>query len=149
MGPLSAGEVPRPMQPSYTPMGAMPPVVQPPPSAGTAKTLVIIALIFQLIGAVIILPFLLILPLFAFAGGFGIILGVALGVGLLIGLFFLYAGYAWVYVRIRNGQYAGARTPALILGIIGLIFGGFITGILYLIAYVKIGDSMRRRGQTY
>ncbi len=140
------------MQPGYMPMGAMPPMVQPPPSAGTARTLVLIALIFQFIGSAIILPFLLILPLFAFAGGFGIILGIALGIGLLIGLFFLYIGYAWVYRRIRDGQYEGARTPALILGILGLIFGGFLTGILYLIAYVKIGDAInesRRPAMTY
>ncbi|HKV90833.1 MAG TPA: hypothetical protein VJQ43_06550, partial [Thermoplasmata archaeon] len=49
--------------------------------------------------------------------------------------------YAYSYRRIRDGDLPGARGPTLALGILGIPLGGIIVGILYLIAYMKIGDA--------
>lgn len=79
----------------------------------------------------------------AFLGLFGIILGVIFAVGLI----WILLDYFLVYKRLAEENVRAAETPALVLGIIQLIFGGIITGILLIIAYVKIGDSLKRNPQ--
>jgi hypothetical protein len=76
---------------------------------------------------------------------FGPALVIFAGVALLVGLFFLYAGYEWCYKRVRAGDYQD-RTWTLILGIIGLLTT-LIVGILYIIAYIKIGDAANEQAQ--
>jgi hypothetical protein len=110
------------------------------PSGGTAETLILIGMILQLIGTLAV--FLLIAFLGSFLFFFGPAGGaIAIGIGgfvLLLGLFFLYAAYAWCYKRTKEGDYEGAKGWTIILGILGLLFGGVITGILYIIAWVKL-----------
>ena len=54
----------------------------------------------------------------------------------------------WAYItykKIDEGNYADARTYSLVLGILGLfpLFGSFIGGIFFLLAYGKLGDVLR------
>lgn len=117
-----------------------------PPSASTAESLVLVALLLQIIGAV------------AMGIGMGIFLGysiltpynfwvvgvVSTVIVVAVGLVFLYLAYEYAYLRIKQGDYAGAQTPTLIIGIISLFFG-IIPGILYLVGYAKLGDAIREQ----
>lgn len=76
------------------------------------------------------------------------IVGVIFGGIFLIGLLWILLDYFLVYRRLSDGNVRGAETPSLVLGIIQLLFGGIITGILLIIAYLKIGDSLRRNQQN-
>lgn len=135
------------------PNPATPWAAQPhPPSAGTAETLILIGFILQLLGSVVIVIVFGFLGLFA--GSLFLFGSVAGGVALLIvallvvvPILLLYVAWEYSYRRTRDGNYAGARTPTLVLGIIGLFFGGIITGILYIIAYAKLGDAMSEMQQ--
>ena len=75
------------------------------------------------------------------------LVGIIFGGIFLIGLLWILLDYFLVYKRLSDGNVRGAETPSLVLGIIQLLFGGIITGILLIIAYVKIGDSLRRNQQ--
>ena len=66
----------------------------------------------------------------------------------LIGLVWILLDYFLVYKRLESGNVREAETPALVLGILQLLFGGIIPGILLIIAYTKIGDSLRRNQQN-
>ena len=66
----------------------------------------------------------------------------------LIGLVWILLDYFLVYKRLESGNVREAETPALVLGILQLLFGGIISGILLIIAYTKIGDSLRRNQQN-
>jgi uncharacterized paraquat-inducible protein A len=51
------------------------------------------------------------------------------------------AFFAWSTVKsIDAGRYGQARTNSLILGIVGLIFGVFIGGIFFLLAYANLSE---------
>jgi hypothetical protein len=79
--------------------------------------------------------------------GLGIISAI-FSIGFAISFIWILLDYLLVYNNLKStNEIPRAKTPALVLGIIQLIFGGVIAGILLLVAYVKIGDSMRRRGQ--
>lgn len=59
----------------------------------------------------------------------------------LLPLIFLLLTYFLVYKRLTEGQVEVTLTPALILGILSLLLGGVISGILLIVAYVKIKDA--------
>jgi hypothetical protein len=117
-----------------------------PPSAGSAETLVLVALILQVLGAVIVIALLLLL--------FGVtayhLLRVAWVVALVAGvvgaisLLFLFCAYEYSYLRIQRGQYQEAQAPTLVIGILSL-FLGLIPGVLYLVGYLKLGDAVREQ----
>lgn len=117
-----------------------------PPSAGTAETLVLIALILQVIGGIVLfgsvawlLGYSVVYPFdYAWAA-----VTAALGVAVVVGVF-LYFAYTASYQRIQRGDYAGAQTPTLVIGILSL-FAGILPGIFYLIGYVKLGDALREQ----
>jgi hypothetical protein len=124
------------------------------PDISTARTLTLVVIILQSIFFVIgLVIFSSVFALISSSGatfpGFGIF-------GAVFGLFFVFS-FIWIpldYFLVYRNLYssntaAGARTPALVLGIIQLLFGGTIPGILLILAYVKIGDSMARRWQRY
>jgi hypothetical protein len=117
-----------------------------PPSAGTAETLVLVALILQIIGGVILIGGILFLfgwtayhP-FPFAWLAVTVAGVIGAVTVL----FLYLAYEYSYLRIQRGDYTSAQAPTLVLGVLSL-FLGVIPGILYLIGYVKLLDAIREQ----
>lgn len=62
----------------------------------------------------------------------------------LVGLLWILLDYFLVYKKLADERVTEARDPALVLGIIQLIFGGLIPGILLIIAYIKISDSLGR-----
>ncbi|MBX8634396.1 MAG: hypothetical protein M1422_02945 [Candidatus Thermoplasmatota archaeon] len=76
------------------------------------------------------------------------IVGSFFGVIFLIGLLWILLDYFLIYKKLAEEKVGDAETPALVLGIIQLLFGGIITGILLIVAYVKIKDSMRNRGNV-
>lgn len=105
-------------------------------SGDTARTLILIGLILDVIGEAILLlvgVFFLIVPLLG-----AIVLGIAL-----IGFVWVALVYVFSYERVRNGDYEGARTPTLVFAILSLITLALIPGILFLIGYVKLGDALR------
>jgi len=105
-------------------------------SADTARTLILIGLILDVIGEAILLVvgvFFLIVPLFG-----AVLLGIAL-----VGFVWVALVYVFSYERVRNGDYEGARTPTLVFAILSLITLALIPGILFLIGYVKLGDALR------
>jgi hypothetical protein len=117
-----------------------------PPSAGSAETLVLIALILQVIGGVLVVGGILFLFGWAayhpFPFAWLAVLVGAVVAGLVI--LFLYFAYTLSYRRIQQGDYAGAQTPTLVIGILS-IFVGVIPGILYLVGYSKLSDAIREQ----
>lgn len=132
-----------------TPGNAYPTVRSRPPSAGTAESLVLGALVLQVIGAAVLIV------------GLSIALGVsvvtpfdyswvaaivAVGVGG-IALLFLYLAYEYAYRRIKAGEYEAAQAPTLLIGLLSL-FVGIVPGVLYIVGYVKLGDAVREQRST-
>ena len=117
-----------------------------PPSGETAETLVLIALILQVLGGLFVLGgigwFFGFSVLYPFPFAWAAVLGAAF-VAVLVVLF-LYFAYTLSYRRIQRGEYGAAQTPTLVLGILSL-FLGVIPGVFYLIGYVKLGDAVREQ----
>jgi hypothetical protein len=129
----------------------------------TAKTLTLVAMVFQVIFLAIgILLFMFLLAVTVMTVGPSpymqpidrvstfqeqqlqmvafVPLLIFMGFGILP-LIFLLLTYFLVYVRLREGRVEKALAPALILGILNVILGGLISGILLIIAYVKAKDA--------
>ena len=117
-----------------------------PPSASTAESLVLVALVLQVIAAAFLIVG--VLALFAWTAFhpfpyWGVALVVTAAIGA-VAVLFLYAAYEFSYLRIQSGDYAGAQAPTLIIGILSL-FLGLIPGILYLVGYAKLTDAIREQ----
>jgi len=100
----------------------------------TAATLILVGLILDIIGEVI----LLFIGFATLVFGIGVIL-LALA---LVGFVWIALVWAYSYSRVKAGDYAGARTPTLVFAILSLITLALIHGILFLIAYLKLGDAL-------
>ncbi len=107
----------------------------PSRSGETAKTLILIGLILDLIGEAILLA---VGALFLAVSVFG---GLLLGVAA-IGLLWVILVWVFSYARVREGDYQGARTPTLVFAILSLISFALIPGVLFIIAYAKLGDAI-------
>lgn len=112
-----------------------------PPSARTAKTLILVGLILEGLFALAFIG-LGALTLVAFIGVFFLAAG-------LIGLLILFLVYQFTYARIQAGNYAGAQTPTLIWTILLFVTLSIIPAILFLVAYIKLGDAIGEAGQAY
>lgn len=116
-----------------------------PPSASTSKTLILIGLILQLVFALI---FLIGFGVLAFvSAAFGVfpvfaVIYIAFGA---LGFIFLILVWMLSYKPTTEGRYEAARTPTLVFAILSLITISIISGILYLIAYIKLGDAVREQ----
>ena len=112
------------------------------PSAGTAKTLILVGLILDIILEVILVTVGLLFLVVPILGA--LVLGLAL-----IG--FVWIALVWVfsYQRVVEGDYEGARTPTLVFAILSLVTAGVIPGVLFLIAYIKLGDALREGAVPY
>lgn len=120
--------------------------------AESAKTLTLVAIIIEAVFSLLLtVYFLVILGLTAavssgpgFPGlglAFLFIIGLIFG---LIGLLWVLLDYFLVYKRILEENIASARDTSLILGIIQLILGGVVPGILLIVAYTQLSNSMSR-----
>jgi hypothetical protein len=115
-------------------------------SGATAETLVLVALVLQVIGAVLLGAGLFFF--FAFVASlpmpfFALVTLIPAAVGS-VTVLFLFVAYEYSYRRIQAGDYRGAQTPTLVIGILSL-FLGVLPGILYLIGYAKLGDAVREQ----
>lgn len=104
-------------------------------SGETAHTLILIGLILQGIQVAIALGVGFLVVLAPGLGGF--VFGAAL-----IGIVWIVLVYSFSFRRTEGGDYEGARTPTLVFGIRSLLGFGIISGILYLVAFSKLGDAM-------
>lgn len=107
----------------------------PPRSATTAKILILIGLILQAIEVVVLLLLALVLVFVPFVG---VLIFLPLAV---VGVLWLVLVYFYSYERVDRGDYAGARTPTLVFGILSLITFQLISGILYIVAFIVIGSA--------
>ncbi|MCL4450119.1 MAG: hypothetical protein M1386_02235 [Candidatus Thermoplasmatota archaeon] len=127
--------------------------------ASTAKTLTLVAIILQLvffaIGAVAIVgvaAYFSVGRVVTSSGGVvttttvnssaPTIALVVSSIFFLIGLLWILLDYFLVYKNLALEKVKESEVPSLILGIIQLILAGVIPGILLIIAYVKIRDSL-------
>lgn len=110
-----------------------------PPSASTAKTLILVGIILQLIFVVIgVFYGILLLALF-FIGTVYLALAV-------LGLVWLILVWLLSYTPVRQGRFEAARTPTLVFAILSIVtLFSIIPGILYLIGYIKLGDAVREQ----
>jgi zinc-ribbon domain len=112
-------------------------------SGETAQTLILVGLILQGVELATLLLagflFLIIVP--TFLGG--LFVGLAL-----IGVVWLVLVYLFSYARVRDGDYAGARTPTFVFAVLSLVTFALISGVLYLVAYVKLGDAEHEQGPS-
>lgn len=60
----------------------------------------------------------------------------------LFGLMWIFLNYFFIYRPLSEGIPERAYSPALVLGILELIFGGIIPGILLILAYSSIGSAI-------
>lgn len=107
-----------------------------PPSGSTAKTLILVGIILQAI-------FVLIYLIIGAVSLIVTILGVVYLALAVLGIVWLLLIWVFSYSRVREGRYEAARVPTLIFGILSLL--QIIPGILYIIAYVKLGDAVREQ----
>ncbi|MCL4333439.1 MAG: hypothetical protein M1290_01490 [Candidatus Thermoplasmatota archaeon] len=129
--------------------------------ASTAKTLTLVAIIIQAVFFVIGLfeTFALVLffesvstsSLTTNPGGQQFValpnvISVIFSVALAIGILWLLLDYFLIYKRLNEERVKEAEAPAIVLGIIQLIFGGLIPGILLIVAWIEIRDSVNRQG---
>ena len=73
-------------------------------------------------------------------------LAVAGGLFAILALLILIGAYLSTVKRIDDGLYEAAKTPCLVMGIIGLVIGFVIPGIFYMLAYTKLGEVILRYG---
>ena len=76
-------------------------------------------------------------------GAFGII-AIIFSAALAIGILWIALDYFLIYKRLKEERVREAETPSIVLGIIQMIFGGLIPGILLIVAWIKIRDSVHR-----
>ena len=108
-------------------------------SADTARTLMLVGLILDIIFEVVLLAFGLLFLVVPILGA--VVLSLAL-----IGFVWIALIWTFSYRRVDEGDYDGARTPTLVFAILSLITAALIPGILFLIAYVKLGDAIEAGG---
>jgi len=83
----------------------------------------------------IVIPAVWILPIMMGAGIFAIII-----------ILVFIGAYLTTVKRIDDGLYEAAKTPCLIMGILGLLVGLIVPGIFYMLAYTKLGEVILRYG---
>lgn len=108
---------------------------QPTRSGKTATTLILVGLILQSIEVAFVLVVGALVTLLVFVGV--LLLGVAL-----IGVVWVVLVYLYSYRRAQEATYEAARTPTLVFAILSLITFNVISGVLYLIAWVKLGEAV-------
>jgi uncharacterized protein YacL len=70
----------------------------------------------------------------------------AAGIFAIIIILIFIGAYLTTVKRIDDGLYEAAKTPCLIMGILGLLVGLIVPGIFYMLAYTKLGEVILRYG---
>jgi hypothetical protein len=116
------------------------------PSGSTARLLVLIGLIIQIVQialAILVLDRLASIAAAA-SGSLGGALSTFFDIGvvlILLNLIFSYLVYRMSYLRIAGGNFEGATTPTLVFALLALFTFWFFSGIFYLHAWVKLRDA--------
>lgn len=110
-------------------------------SGETAETLILIGLILEAIEVVVVLGLGLVVVIFPFFGA------IIIGVGV-IGLLWVVLVYIYSYKPTTNRDYEAARTPTLVFAILSLLTINLISGVLYIVAWAKLGDAMNEVART-
>ncbi|MCJ7505210.1 hypothetical protein MUP05_01890 [Candidatus Bathyarchaeota archaeon] len=78
----------------------------------------------------------------------GWILPITMGFGIfaIIVILVFIGAYITTVKRIDDGLYEAAKTPCLIMGILGLLVCLIVPGIFYMMAYTKLGEVILRYG---
>jgi hypothetical protein len=116
------------------------------PSGSTARILVLIGLIIQIAQIVLFILGLEILA--SLTATAPVILGVTSSIYIdggavlvLLNLIFTYLIYRMSYLRIAGGDFERATTPTLVLSLFAILTLWFVSGIFYLLAWVKLRDA--------
>ncbi|MCI4372186.1 MAG: zinc-ribbon domain-containing protein [Thermoplasmata archaeon] len=109
----------------------------PGPAAHSAKTLILIGLILQVVETAVILSFGFLFIFFSVLALF--VLPIAF-----IMIIWLVCVYLFSYRRTSDGNYEGAQAPTLVFGILSLMTLSIVSGILYLIAYSELGTALNQ-----
>ncbi len=80
---------------------------------------------------------------FNFNFGF-MVMGIMAVVFGIIGLLWVLLDYFLIYKKIIGEDIRGAQDTAVILGIIQLVLGGIIPGVLIIVAYTQLNNSVNR-----
>jgi hypothetical protein len=135
------------------------------PDASTARTVTLVAIILQVIFfaiGIFVVSFFFFVAMPITISGIGTspavtppsfpifgLVAFVFSLSFLVSIVWIALDYFLVYRNLGStSTIAAAKTPSIVLGVVQLIFGGVIPGILLIVAYIKIGDSMQRRGQT-
>jgi hypothetical protein len=79
--------------------------------------------------------------------GYGFVVTL-LGIGVVVSVIWIVLDYLLIYRNLGSlTDIPNAKTPALVLGIVQIFLGGLIPGVLLIIAYLKIGESINNRRQ--
>jgi len=73
-------------------------------------------------------------------------LTMGMGVFAIVIILIFIGAYLTTVKRIDDGLYEAAKTPCLIMGILGLFVGLIVPGIFYMLAYTKVGEVILRYG---
>ncbi len=119
-----------------TPSGA-----GPTQSGGTAKILILVGLVLQLLGVLAFATFSVAAT--RFAGIFAIFL-LPFAV---IGVIWIIIVYLYGYQRTARAEYTEARTPVLIIAILSLVTLSVLSAIFYFIGWAKLGDAIREQDE--
>ncbi len=121
--------------------------------AESARMLTLVAIILQIvflfIGVSMVFA-LLSYALFSSSSGFSgmampALMSLIFGSIFLAGILWIVLDYVFIYAPLSRGEVARTEGPTLALSIIQLVLGGIITGILLIIAWLKIKDSLRNQ----
>lgn len=122
-----------------------------PPSAATAKTLVLVVLILGIIFSLIFILALGVLAILAASVCAGLTACFVpwwdylyLGFGV-VAIVFIFLVWMLIYKPIQQGKYEQARSMSLIFTILLFVTLSIIPAVLLLIAYLKLGDAVREQ----
>lgn len=116
--------------------------------AESAKTLVLVSIILLAIFLIVsifsnaAIRFILYLVLLPIPGTAPSAADISTLASIAVTIMWIVLNYFLIYKPISNGDYEGARNPSLALGILELLLGGFIPGILLLVAHGKLEDAL-------
>ena len=119
--------------------------------SSSAKSLISAAIVIQTVFLVIGMLFFLFFALFSFGAGtvtspspfFPSLFGVGiLGIGFIFSILWIFLNYFLLYNKITDDKIEEAKSNALILGILELLFDGLTPVTPIIVAYTKLSDSV-------